>query len=59
MSFFVRKTEKNDSWLTNQVYEKFLFTFFLSTFAEASAASLVLDCLEKSGRLFAAKDNPR
>jgi hypothetical protein len=40
--------------LTNQINEKFLFTF-----AEASAATLALHCLEKSGRLLAAKDNPR
>ena len=32
--------------------------FFLN-FAEASPATLALHCLEKSGRLLAAKDNPR
>jgi hypothetical protein len=33
--------------------------FFFSTFAEASPVTLALHCLEKSGRLLAAKGNPR
>ena len=33
--------------------------FFFSAFAEAAPATLALHCLEKSGRLLAAKGNPR
>ena len=48
ISSSVSKTKKNDSWLTNQIYEKFLFTFFLNFCWDSSShLSLGLHCLEK------------